>query len=645
MVDPSRIWNSVSLPTLPSVAVRLLDVSRDPDAEIQDVVAVIRQDPAIAARILKATNSAYFGFRHEVTSIDRAVPLLGTTVVTSLALSFSLVEAAMTTGPMVAHYRNYWMQSVVQGVAAEALCQHSKDGLECEFFLAGLLTDLGRLAMLKTIPEEYRVVLEQVEAERMALTEAEQARLGFDHVMISQKLMEKWGLPPSLREAVKLHHSTVAELKEHEPDGPRELVRALMLASSMGDFCCGADSGPALNRLRELSSELYDFSEEQLQEFILQVRTSLDSAAELFSVNPDEVPEPEDLLAQANEHLAELAMREHMAGSQAAARSHQAELEKKELELANHRLQQQAMHDPLTRIYNRQFFDETLGREVDRARREAQPIGVIFCDIDHFKQLNDNYGHRFGDFVLQKVAAAFSAALGKSDVLARYGGEEFVVIVSQPTEKGLARLSERIRAMVQDSVIESEGVQVQVTVSVGAALAMPGRDAARLAETLVVEADAAMYDSKRNGRNQVHVRSLLSEFERRMAARVLEQRFSRWLVARNAVDIPGVSRAVLKCTPNRVRIGELAQRQGWLTPDDIQQILDDQNASKERFGEVAIRLSLLTEQQVGWMIALQQEDPADLARALVGLELLERDQADQLRQEFEASFGGQAVTA
>ena len=634
MVDPSRIWGSASLPTLPSVAIRLLDLSRDPDVDIDEVVDVVRQDPAIAARILKTTNSSLFGFRHEVTSLDRAVPLLGTTVVTSLALSFSLVEAAMNTGTMSIHYGNYWRQSVVQGVAAEILSHQHGAGLECEYFLAGLLADLGRLAMLKTIPAEYLPALEQADAERMALFDAERKHLGFDHVTIGLKLMETWKLPPTLREAVELHHAPLCEFVEREQQGQLPLSRAAMMAAAAGDYCCSAESGPALNRLRELGAAFYQFSEEQLGEFIEQLRERLESVSDLFSINVEEMPGPEELMAQANEHLAELTMREHIAGSQAAARSQQAELENRELQSANQQLQRQALRDPLTGIYNRHFFDESLTREAERCCREATPLAVLFCDIDHFKQLNDTRGHRFGDQVLQQIAAAFTSALRKSDVLARYGGEEFVIIVNQPTEKGLARLAERIRARVEEEVIECDGERVPVTISVGAAIAIPERNESGLAETLVVEADAAMYDSKRNGRNQVHLRSLVSEADRRMAARVLDQRFSRWLVSRKVLDIPAVSRAVLKCQPRRIRIGELAEQQGWLGEDDIRRILEDQQTTSQRFGQVACRLGLLTEQQVAMLIALQQEDPAALAGALVDLHLIERNDIEQLREEY-----------
>lgn len=159
MFDPSTIWNSATLPTLPAVAVKLLELSRDPETETPQIVGLIKTDPAICAKILQATNSSFFGFSSRVTSIDRAVPLLGTTVVTSLALSFSLASDSVSSGPLQEYYRDYWKQSIIHAVAAEMIGRRCSQGLECEYFLAGLMMDIGRLAMLKTVSRDYYPVM------------------------------------------------------------------------------------------------------------------------------------------------------------------------------------------------------------------------------------------------------------------------------------------------------------------------------------------------------------------------------------------------------------------------------------------------------------------------------------------------------
>ncbi|NOX56444.1 MAG: HDOD domain-containing protein [Planctomycetes bacterium] len=132
MAVPDKILKSPQLPSLPAAAVRLLELARDPESEIKEVVETIRTDPALAAKILKAANSSYFGFRSKVTSIDRAVPLLGTTVVTSLALGFSLTDETTPAGPMYEYYNAYWMQSLAHAAAADLLGKHGRTAMECD---------------------------------------------------------------------------------------------------------------------------------------------------------------------------------------------------------------------------------------------------------------------------------------------------------------------------------------------------------------------------------------------------------------------------------------------------------------------------------------------------------------------------------
>ena len=389
MVDLQKILASTQLPTLPTVAVRLLELSRNPETELRDVIAVIKTDPAITAKILKATNSSYFGFRTQITTIDRAVPLLGTTLVTSLALSFSLVDAAMTTGPLTTHYNAYWKQSIVHACAAETLSKLCARGQEGEYFLAGLLADLGRLAMLKTIPRDYLPVLEVARDTQRELVELETEALGVNHVEVGTKLMESWKLPAPLIDAVLLHHAGVQTLIDTPRTPEHKLLQAVAVATSTGEYFCCSNKGPALDRLRKLTAAYYNFSDQALDDFLTQTRARINQAGDLFTVSFDELGEPCDLMAQASEQLAQLALREFVASTQASAMREMAEQQRQELESKNVELQQQALHDPLTFVYNRNFFDESMTSTILAAAHTADSVGVIFADIDKFKSLND----------------------------------------------------------------------------------------------------------------------------------------------------------------------------------------------------------------------------------------------------------------
>jgi diguanylate cyclase (GGDEF)-like protein len=453
-------------------------------------------------------------------------------------------------------------------------------------------------------------------------------------VTVGTKLMENWNLPPQLIQAVAHHHAAREVIASAAGGAGSDLTKAVAVAASVGDYFCSTNKGPAWKRLKDLSRAFFGFDEPRLNAFLEQTKTRIEEGRDLFSVDADSLGDPHDLMAQANEHLAQLALREHLASTQAAARQQIAEQQKQELEQKNVELQKQALFDPLTKIYNRNFFDDALNREVNRCRRTASPLAIVFADVDKFKQLNDTYGHPFGDEVLRQVAKALGGVLRRSDVLARYGGEEFIVLVHQPTEKGLEKVAERIRACVEGLELAFEGRPVRVTISVGAAIAVPGVRDESIGKQLVAAADEAMYDSKQRGRNQFHVRSLLDERERRMAALVTAHRFSRWLVARNVLDIPTVSKALLRCALPRIPIGELAVRQGFLEANQVVEVLRAQARTFERFGTQAIGLGMLSQQQVAHLLALQQEDPDVLGMALVSLNLLQRPQVDTLLAQY-----------
>ncbi len=168
------------------------------------------------------------------------------------------------------------------------------------------------------------------------------------------------------------------------------------------------------------------------------------------------------------------------------------------------RLRQLGMVDPLTGAYNRRYFDQRLYEEVTRALRSGQPLCCMMLDVDHFKRINDVYGHGAGDAVLRELTAQIKEQLRTSDVMARYGGEEFAVLLAQTEIGGALAIAERIRQAVVAAPFALEGgAELKVTLSLGvAALATGGEPGASIA-ALVAAADAAMYRAKKGGRNRV----------------------------------------------------------------------------------------------------------------------------------------------
>jgi diguanylate cyclase (GGDEF)-like protein len=171
----------------------------------------------------------------------------------------------------------------------------------------------------------------------------------------------------------------------------------------------------------------------------------------------------------------------------------------RELEQSQRSLREQANTDPLTQLANRRFFTHIANKELSLMRRQKEYFAVLMMDIDHFKQVNDTYGHPAGDYVLKAVAGALSSNVREEDTVARVGGEEFVV--SSPYTNRLAAivLAERLRKAVEALDIKYEGNKIPVTISIGIALQPNDGDGL---DTLLAAADERLYVAKQSGRNR-----------------------------------------------------------------------------------------------------------------------------------------------
>ncbi|MBJ6762338.1 GGDEF domain-containing protein [Myxococcaceae bacterium JPH2] len=155
--------------------------------------------------------------------------------------------------------------------------------------------------------------------------------------------------------------------------------------------------------------------------------------------------------------------------------------------------------DGLTQIYNRRYFDEQLERELSRSRRYERVLSLVLMDIDHFKAVNDTFGHLAGDSVLKQLASTVRTKIRREDVFARYGGEEFGILLPEVSLSGACQLAEKVRLLVEHQRFEFDKQPIPVTVSLGVSVLEPHH---REPTDLVRAADERLYEAKQGGRNR-----------------------------------------------------------------------------------------------------------------------------------------------
>lgn len=247
---------------------------------------------------------------------------------------------------------------------------------------------------------------------------------------------------------------------------------------------------------------------QRIKEFCAQVKLGrYDGFSHLPNEAQDSTDENEfvSLMRDMNWMAHEFKVREYqLEESIAELDAAQAELmiQKQALEQANIHLTEMAMTDPLTRLSNRRHFFDHVERELCRRQRSNAPIALFIIDIDHFKKINDCYGHQTGDMVLVEMANVFQSRLRRSDLVARIGGEEFAVLLSGTNTEDALAVALEVHQAIQDHIFQDyEGGVLQVKCSIG--VFSDERQTSTQAELLYRYADRALYAAKNSGRNRV----------------------------------------------------------------------------------------------------------------------------------------------
>ena len=641
------------LPSPASVALTILDLTRNPDASTEDITMVMKGDPALSGQVLKYANSSASGVREEVTTVNQALVHLGMKVIQQLCLGLSVLSSSRSGKCQNFDYPRYWTRSLARGIAAQVLSSQIPATSPEEGFTVGLLADIGALGLANVYPREYSKVLDSREEKTgKELTNLEMEALSINRHQVTWALFEDWGLPEHFQEAIMLQDRE-EEFKEVEDISSlsrgQNLARLLSVSCMAAKICVATGArqnqlvqrfmrvGEFLNIPEESWIELFDLisaewksmghgmdvptkdlpsmkilmnaaeqpeSTDQLQDIvteiidvghsvemeipevptgngldilvvtdndveqkILQKMLSLEGhnltlvqdghqALEVALQNNPQLilanwslPSIEGLeLARMIRKSAQMAdtyfiiMTSHdgqdslveafeagiddylvkplkhdvlNARLKAATRIIELQMQSArdredlrqtltELSILSRQLEHMALEDELTCLPNRRAGLTRFDQEWSRANRNKSSLLCMLLDIDHFKKVNDTYGHDAGDVVLQETARVMKEAIRDTDVICRYGGEEFLVICPEADLDMAMVIGDRIRQAVQNSHIKCGDLEINVTISIGVALRTGSQDSPK---DLIKESDEALYAAKENGRNKVCIYS------------------------------------------------------------------------------------------------------------------------------------------
>jgi diguanylate cyclase (GGDEF)-like protein len=492
-----KAFADAKLPTSPALALRIVQLSKDPDAGIRDFAELLSADPALAARLLQAANAAETGQRQRVTTLERAVTLLGTRRVKSLALGFQLVAHLDRLGGAKFDMPRFWQHALVRGCLARALAEAYVPAHADEAFLVGLLQDCGIIVLVQVLGAEYAELVQDGGRTPSALLEAEAAEFPHTHVDAVGALMAAWKLPTEIADPIERHHLAPDPDELNDDFAKLHAVSYVVGTTSLDSALEGTDADRSL---AETAARLFDFDEAQWQAIQEKAATEYAASAAIYGDKLAQDVDVLDILGEANRQLSRVAdeTEQRVADLMVAQERMLGNHQRVAKSLREYR--ERAAIDPLTGLLNRGALARQLRTLVADRSREICQFGVVFLDLDDFKSINDVYGHVVGDQVLKAAAGILHAVVGDRGIVGRFGGEEFVAVVPHASAEAVCALSNQIVERMRASEPATLGIANRLTVSAGAVWC--DLVSVQSVEDMIAHADVLMYRAKRAGKDR-----------------------------------------------------------------------------------------------------------------------------------------------
>ena len=502
-MTPAKSERPLDIPSPPRLLAAILRAASGPDASVQRLAQLVSNDPAVAIQVLKIVNSPLYSRGRKVTSVPRAVAVLGTRALRNVALCVTTSNCIPKRELGEFDLGRFWEDSLRRAVACQVLadvCPEYKVD-PAEAFTAGLLQDIGLLALIRTRPERsgewMKVVGEPPDVRR----EREIELFGMSHEQAGAALAKLWDLPDELA-APMCHHHDLAQAPASHRHRSVLASHAELIASV---FSC-TNRVAALTEARRQLAANAGLDQVEVDGLISATGDHVQEAAANLGINVGAQPSLEDILMEANRGLLEMNLSYEEVVKKLEIALAEKDAMARELEARNRMLEQLSLTDALTGLPNRRAFWGRLTYELGRTSRGGSMI-MLVADIDHFKRVNDTWGHDFGDQILQSVALTLGQTVREVDMVARIGGEEFAILLpSTDMEGGQVVCRKLLTAVSSNECADPRGLPCHFTISIGLAAAIGAHlqsfDADEMSIRLYKAADRALYRAKQGGRNR-----------------------------------------------------------------------------------------------------------------------------------------------
>lgn len=478
-----EILSCPSLPSLPAVALRVIEQTSDINIKLPELAATIQNDQGLAAKVLRTVNSSFYGLRTRCSTINKALVMLGLGPVKALALGFSLVSALESKeGDENFDYTAYWRRGLYTAVAAKCVAEAAHKPWADEAFLGGLLQDVGSLAMYRALRRPYVEVLKQTHNDHRKLVKHELATFEIQHPDIGAMLCQRWKFPLELVIPVKYHERPTAA-----PKDCAEIVRAVGLGNYAHDALTDEDPAPALKRFFERCKEWFGLDSDDVEKVLRRIVDGTKEMSQLFKLNTGPSADADKLLALAGHQLTEVSRLPAPDGPRSM----------------DNLLVNASEVDPLTGLVGRTGFDSAVRNGVDLAKNNNEPFSLLNVCLDGTKAIIAAHGQVGIDDAITGIGAALCKNfLPLGGVVCRLSGEIFAVAMLGTGQVEAAKAAEEFVKDFERLQREWEVPQARCAIGLSSITAEQAKLIDK-ADSLVIAMVRAAQESRASGGNRV----------------------------------------------------------------------------------------------------------------------------------------------